>query len=113
MIFTFAPELTVRSNFVDRVIDIVAGAGSRVRFVELTCPLEEVYRHIDSQSRRQSGKNSSHAIYEKMEAAGVLSTARMPPPDVPVDTRKLNHAEPAAPHVKEMGHPKGPRDSPR
>src|SRR3546814_4559139 len=95
MIFTFAPELTVRSNFVDRVIDIVAGAGSRVRFVELTCPMEEVYRRIDSQSRRQSGKISSHAIYEKMEAAGVFSTDRMPTPDVLVDTSKLTTAEAA------------------
>lgn len=108
LIFTFAPELTVRSNFVDRVIDIIAGAGSRVRFVELTCPMDEVYRRIGSQSRQASGKISSQDIYRKMEAAGVFSTDRMPTPDVLIDTSKLQPAEAAAQIVKELRIPKAP-----
>lgn len=96
LIFTFAPETTVQSNFISQVIDTVAGAGSAVRFVELTCPMEEVYRRIDSKSRQQTGKLTSHEVYEKLEAAGVFATSHMPKPDVSVDTGKLPPAEAAA-----------------
>ncbi|MFC3678391.1 AAA family ATPase [Ferrovibrio xuzhouensis] len=106
MIFTFAPELTVRSNFVDRVIDIVAGAGSRARFVELTCPMDEVYRRIDSQARRQTGKLTSHEVYAQLEAQGVFATSHMPKPDVLVDTSRLQPTEAAAQIMKELRLPK-------
>ncbi|WP_374299424.1 AAA family ATPase [Ferrovibrio sp.] len=106
LIFTFAPETTVRKTFVDRAIDIVAGAGSRVHFVELTCPMKEVYRRIDNKSRRNTGKLTSHEEYERLEAAGVFNTAHMPKADLTVDTAKLKPAEAAQQIAKGLSLPR-------
>ncbi|WP_300296132.1 AAA family ATPase [Ferrovibrio sp.] len=106
LIFNFAPETTVRKNFIDRVIDVVAGAGSRVHFVELTCPMDEVYRRIDSKSRRKTGKLTSHEDYKKLEAAGVFSTAHMPKADLTVDTSQLQPAEAAEAILKGLRLPR-------
>lgn len=102
MVFTFAPETTVRPSFINQVLDIVEGAGSRVRFVELTCPMEEVYRRIDNQSRRNTGKLTDHEVYEKLEKAGVFATSHMPKADVVVDTSKLQPEEAAVQIAKEL-----------
>jgi broad-specificity NMP kinase len=106
LIFTFAPETTVQPKFIDHVLDAVEPAGSRVRFVELTCAMDEVYRRIDNKSRQQSGKITSHEVYEKLEAAGVFSTSHMPKADVTVDTGKLSPAEAAMKIAKELRLPK-------
>src|SRR6266550_6792947 len=37
LIFTFNPERTVNKDFIQKAIDVVAAAGGRVIFVELTC----------------------------------------------------------------------------
>lgn len=102
MIFTFAPETTVRPDFVQQVVDTVSGSGNRVRFVELTCPMEEVYRRIDSQSRRQTGKLTSHEVYETLEAQGVFATSHMPKAEVTVDTGALTPAEAAGRIVRAL-----------
>jgi hypothetical protein len=106
LIFTFAPETTVQPDFVSRTLDAVEPAGSRVRFVELTCAMDEVYRRIDSKSRQQTGKITSHEVYERLEAAGVFATSHMPKADVSVDTGTLKPAEAAQRIVKELRLPK-------
>jgi len=106
LIFTFAPETTVQPDFVNRALDAVEPAGSRVRFVELTCEMAEVYRRIDNKSRHQSGKITSHEVYEKLEAAGVFATSHMPKADVTLDTGKLKPAEAAQKIAKELRLPK-------
>jgi hypothetical protein len=42
LIFTFAPEGTVRSGFIAEVKSTVAREGGEVDFVELVCPLAEL-----------------------------------------------------------------------
>ncbi len=106
LIFTFAPETTVRPGFVEKVLDAVLGAGSRVRFIELTCPMDEVYRRIDNQSRRNTGKLTDHEVYEKLEAQGVFGTSHMPKADVVIDTSRLTPEESAAQIVKDLRLPK-------
>ncbi len=106
LIFTFAPETTVRPGFVEKVLDAVLGAGSRVRFIELTCPMDEVYRRIDNQSRRNTGKLTDHEVYEKLEAQGVFATTHMPEADVMIDTSRLTPEESAAQIVKDLRLPR-------
>lgn len=106
LIFTFAPETTVQPDFVSRTVDMVATAGSRVRFVELVCAMDEVYRRIDNQSRRQHGKLTSHEVYEKLESQGVFATSHMPKPEVRIDTGRLQPAAAAAQIIKELGIPR-------
>lgn len=102
MVFTFAPETTVRPSFISQVLDIVEGAGSRVRFVEMTCPMDEVYRRIDNQSRRNTGKLTNHEVYAKLEAQGVFSTSHMPKPDVVIDTSTLTPEDAAVKIAKDL-----------
>ena len=42
LIFTFAPEATVRPSFMEELVRRVAAVGGEVDFVELTCPLDEL-----------------------------------------------------------------------
>ena len=51
LIFTFAPEGTVRPGFIGEVKSTVAREGGEIDFVELVCPLAELKRRMDSPSR--------------------------------------------------------------
>lgn len=86
MIFTFNPENSVRPEFVPRVVETVERDGGSVEFVELTCPLPEVKRRLESASRAEFRKLTSVTLFEQLYAAGVFETARMPAPRVSVDT---------------------------
>jgi hypothetical protein len=86
LIFTFAPEPTVRPGFVDRVIDTVVGSGGEVVFVELTCSIAELKQRIDSPSRQEFGKLSSLPLFEQLISAGTFDTSHMPKPRLSIDT---------------------------
>ena len=58
MIFTFAPEATVRPAFISKFTS-VAAAGGEVDFIELTCPLAELKRRMGSLSRHKYKKLTS------------------------------------------------------
>ena len=105
LIFTFAPETTVQPDFISRMLDAVEPAGSRVRFVELTCAMDEVYRRIDNKSRQQTGKITSHEVYQKLETAGVFATSHMPKAELRLDTGKFTPAEAAAKIAKALRLP--------
>ncbi len=42
LIFTFAPERTVRPRFIREALDVVRIGGGEINFVELVCPLAEL-----------------------------------------------------------------------
>src|ERR1700729_2766643 len=63
LIFTFAPEGTVRPGFIDEVKSRVAREGGEVDFVELVCPLAELKRRIDSPSRLAFQKLASVSLF--------------------------------------------------
>jgi hypothetical protein len=103
LIFTFAPETTVQPEFIARTLSTAKAGGGDVRFIELTCPMDEIYRRIDSQSRRQTGKLTSHEEYERLEAAGVFATSHMPKAAVTVDTGRTAPAAAAVQIVTALG----------
>ncbi len=86
LIFTFAPEGTVRPCFIGEVQSMLAREGGEVDFVELVCPLEELTRRIDSPSRLAYQKLSSVSLFEQLHADGVFDALKMPEPQLSIDT---------------------------
>jgi hypothetical protein len=86
LIFTFAPERTVRPQFISNTVNVIAKTGGVVEFVELTCPLPELKRRIGSSSRRAHGKLTSVATFEQLHSDGVFDTPPMPQPPITIDT---------------------------
>jgi len=86
LIFTFSPEATVRSNFVPDLLEMLAREGTDVDLVELTCPLPELRRRLDSASRQQHKKLTSVALFEALHAGGAFDPFPMPKPRISFDT---------------------------
>jgi hypothetical protein len=86
LIFTFAPEGTVRPGFIGEAMKTVATEGGEVVFVELVCPLAELKRRIDSPSRLGYQKLSSLSLFEQLHAEGVFDASHMPEPRLSIDT---------------------------
>lgn len=86
LIFTFAPEATVRPSFIPSLLSTVEGAGGEVDFVELTCPLPELKRRMGSVSRLQYKKLTSVPLFEQLLSEGSFESAYMPKPKISVDT---------------------------
>jgi hypothetical protein len=86
VIFTFAPEPTVRPGFVGEVVKTVAGAGGEVEFVELVCPVEELKRRMDSASRLRFQKLTSVPLFEQLHGKGAFDVSGMPEATISIDT---------------------------
>jgi len=86
LIFTFAPEATVRPEFITKTISTVTAAGSEVDFIELTCPLEELKRRMGSLSRLQYKKLTSVPLFEQLHDEGSFDASYMPTPRLSIDT---------------------------
>jgi hypothetical protein len=95
LIFTFAPEVTVRAAFIPSTVETIAGSGGAVDFVELTCPMEELKRRIPDPSRVPFKKLSSVAVFEQLHAEGSFSDFAMPEPRVSLDTSVMSPARAA------------------
>lgn len=86
LIFTFAPEATVRRDFIDRAVAAITRVNGEVIFVELVCPLEELKKRMDSPSRLQYGKLTSVLMFEQLAADGSFEALPMPKPRLSIDT---------------------------
>ncbi len=86
LIFTFAPEATVRDTFIPELQRTVSARGGRVSFVELTCPLDILRARIDAPSRQRGGKLVSVELFDQLRAAGAFDRPLMPKPDLVIDT---------------------------
>ena len=86
LIFTFAPETTVRPEFIPEAVKVLAAMGSSVDFVELTCPVEELKLRIPDASRQQYKKLSSVEVFGQLHGDGVFEAMAMPEPRVSIDT---------------------------
>jgi hypothetical protein len=86
LIFTFAPERTVRPGFIREVMSTVSRGGGEVDFVELVCPLTELKRRIDSPCRLAYQKLSSVTLFEQLHADGVFDASNMPKPRLSIDS---------------------------
>lgn len=95
LIFTFAPEATVRPAFISNTLTSVAAAGGEVDFIELTCPLPELKRRMGSLSRLQYKKLTSVPLFEQLHQEGSFETNYMPKAKLSIDT-SLNQPARAA-----------------
>jgi hypothetical protein len=95
LIFTFAPERTVRESFVGEAVAAVEGAGGRVVFVELTCPQSELEIRVEDGSRARFGKLRSKALFQELRGAGAFDYPRLPA-ELTIDTSKHRPEEAAA-----------------
>jgi len=102
LIFTFAPERTVRQSFIHQVESVVAGARGRLDFVELVCPLEELKRRMGNASRSEFGKLKSVEMFEQLLAHGAFDSPKMPEARVRIDTSLCAPAEAAAEIVRKL-----------
>ena len=101
LIFTFAPERTVRPGFIDAVVTLIEQSGGEVMFVELTCPLPALLLRLDSPSRLAHGKLTSRTMFEQLHADGSFDDAAMPEPALTIDTGECSPKE-AAVMIKQM-----------
>jgi adenylate kinase len=97
LIFTFAPDRTVRGGFIESVRGVVESSGGEVLFVELTCSAEELERRIADPARRRFGKLCSVEQFRDLERAGAFAD-----PGVPAGRLVLETTELAAPDAASL-----------
>lgn len=95
LIFTFAPEKTVRQEFISSTLAVIERAGGKVDFVELICPLSELKRRVADASRRGHGKLTSVSQLDQLLFEGAFDAPAMPNPAITIDTGVCNPAEAA------------------
>ncbi|MGA8940483.1 MAG: AAA family ATPase [Acidobacteriaceae bacterium] len=100
LIFTFAPERTVRPSFIPTALSLLASHNATVDFVELTCPLRELKQRLDNPSRQRFQKLTSTELFDQLHANGVFDTTHMPPPRLTIDTSH-HTPEAVAAHISE------------
>ena len=91
LIFTFNPERTVNKEFIQKTIDVVAEAGGRVVFVELTCSEGEREQRMEESSRKEFGKLASLEQYRTLKSAGAFEFPQLPS-DISIDTTNQSPA---------------------
>jgi hypothetical protein len=95
LIFTFAPEATVRPDFICKTLTTVGQAGGDVEFVELVCPVAELKRRIASPSRLQYKKLTSVSLFEELHTSGGFAVSYLPDARLSIDTSVCTPAEAA------------------
>jgi hypothetical protein len=103
LIFTFAPERTVRASFIPAALDILARNSATVDFIELQCPLLELKSRLDNPSRQNFKKLTSAALFDQLHADGVFDASHMPTPRLTLDTSLHSPAATAAQIVQALG----------
>lgn len=89
LIFTFAPERTVRPDFPERCAAEVQAAGGQVAFVALRCARDELLRRIASPERARWGKLASPDRYRELCDEGAFDYPALPSPGGAIDTDGL------------------------
>jgi hypothetical protein len=96
LIFTFAPDRTVRNGFIEGTREVVKSSGGDVLFVELKCAIEELERRIEHPSRQRYGKLSSAARFRELKEAGAFVDPEIPAERLVVDTTELSASDAAS-----------------
>jgi hypothetical protein len=95
LIFTFAPDSTVRDSFIANAQSIVEASGGEVLFAELTCSTEELESRLTNASRQEIGKLNSLALFRELSAAGAFNDSGIPSPRFALDITTLSPNEAA------------------
>lgn len=98
LIFTFAPESTVRDSFIPELQQSIARYGGAISFVELTCPVDILRERVGAPSRQNGGKLTSVELFDHLRGAGMFERSVMPKPDLAIDTSRMK-PEDAAAHI--------------
>jgi hypothetical protein len=102
LIFTFAPEPTVKPGFAERVRALVQAAGGEVMFVALTVPPEEQERRLLAPDRAAFGKLRSLDLLRHLRADLTACIAAMPEALVTIDTTVVGPAAAAEAIINAM-----------
>lgn len=86
LIFTFTPERTVSTGFLNRLSDHAKCAGADVRLVELVCPEDEIEQRLARSSRKEFAKLRSVEEYRKLRAEGAFTVPATLTSDLVIDT---------------------------
>ena len=101
MIFTFAPDRTVRDDFIQDVINRVERAGGAAYPVHLGCDLEELLRRVEEPTRTNKLQSAEY-LRESMKTY----KSKLPPLDrdpLAIDNTHLPPAEAAAKIARRLG----------
>ena len=102
LIFTFAPEATVRPEFIDETLEVVESHGGRVRFVALTAPEAVQEARVENPSRAEFGKLRSLEVLRRLRAGGGQAFPPIPG-ELTVDTSQLAPDDAAAHIALQLG----------
>jgi chloramphenicol 3-O-phosphotransferase len=94
LIFTFAPERTVRPSFIQETITTIEARGGVVHFVRLTCAADQVEQRLTNSSRAEFGKLQSLDQYRALTRSGAFDYPEVPA-DLTIDTGDVNPREAA------------------
>jgi hypothetical protein len=89
LIFTFAPERTVRTSFPAAAESAVLSEGGRILFVSLRCAEQELERRLSDPTRSAFGKLRSVERYRELRDSGVFEFPPLPA-DLVADTGALS-----------------------
>jgi len=93
-IFTFAPEATVNSGFIDKAVSTIQNAGGEVCFVKLDCPIDVIEQRLEDASRAQFFKLKSVAVFRELREKGAELFPELPP-GLTIDTNTMQPNESA------------------
>ncbi|GGE94068.1 shikimate kinase [Sphingomonas prati] len=102
LIFTFAPEPSVSTDFPDSVLRLVARAGGQVTFIALDLDEIEQERRLVNPSREQFGKLRSLEILRELRPSMTACMRQMPEAALRIDTGTLTPIEAASAIVQRI-----------
>jgi hypothetical protein len=103
LLFTFAPEPTVRADFVEHATQVVELEGGEMVFIQLTCPLPELKARLANPSRIGYEKLTSIPLFDQLYSEGIFDGSHMPTPQLTLDTSLYSPAESARRIAQELG----------
>jgi hypothetical protein len=90
LIFTFAPEPSVKRGFLDRLAAAIAGAGGDSSFIQLTCTAAEHDQRVTNPSRATFGKLTDLAAIRRGRRDGSFGTDLKADIDLRLDITELS-----------------------
>jgi len=86
LIFTFAPERTVRPGFVGQVVSEMEALRGKVLFVKLTCPDDVLEQRLGDEFRYKWNKLRSVGLYRHLRESGAFEFPPLPDSGLTIDT---------------------------
>jgi hypothetical protein len=103
LLFTFAPESTVSSDFQVKAQQAVEQTGGSVAFVRLTVSPMEQERRLGEASRREFDKMSSIKQLRQLRGQFEACEENMPRANLTIDTTEVSPQQAAFTIVQELG----------